>query len=330
MGAEHRRPSGFPVARRPPKCPRRPTAIRPCRARRPRRRGRSRLPRPPRPRPPPPLAQARPRCPGRRAASARAPPLAEPRPLLPRWRSRARWRRPTPSGRASASPPNRLCRQRPPPTQLPERSRRPSVRRPRTPPAPADLPPSSHQPGRSPRFPHPPTTSAPPRGPSRNRRQSLPCPSLSRPAPLRHPSHKPALLPAQIPRLLPAVARRALPRSRNRAAAARAETRAPGAALKLPANPFSDLGPEDLASFVDCTLFEMDTGAEGASSDESPPRPFFPHWCPQVRRRTVRSSCRRFPCPPPSQHRTPLAIRLGSRPPKHAPPRKRQGAPRTQ
>jgi hypothetical protein len=34
------------------------------------------------------------------------------------------------------------------------------------------------------------------------------------------------------------------------------ETRAPGASFTLPANPLSELGPDDLASFIDCTLFE--------------------------------------------------------------------------
>jgi hypothetical protein len=46
-----------------------------------------------------------------------------------------------------------------------------------------------------------------------------------------------------------------------------AEARVPGAAFKLPANPFSDLGPQDLASFVDCTLFEMDTGNDPTSGE---------------------------------------------------------------
>ncbi len=51
----------------------------------------------------------------------------------------------------------------------------------------------------------------------------------------------------------------------------REETRAPGAAFKLPANPLSDLNPEDLASFVDCTLYES-SDEEVSLDDEVPTR----------------------------------------------------------
>jgi hypothetical protein len=49
------------------------------------------------------------------------------------------------------------------------------------------------------------------------------------------------------------------------------ETRAPGAAFTLPANPLSELGPEDLASFIDCTLFEADAEVEALVADDAGP-----------------------------------------------------------
>jgi hypothetical protein len=66
----------------------------------------------------------------------------------------------------------------------------------------------------------------------------------------------------------------------------REEARAPGAAFKLPANPLSDLGPADLASFVDCTLYEHSSDAEDISismdeptretNPQPPPAPAIP------------------------------------------------------
>jgi hypothetical protein len=50
------------------------------------------------------------------------------------------------------------------------------------------------------------------------------------------------------------------------------ETRAPGASFTLPANPLSELGPDDLASFIDCTLFEANTDdAEAVVVDDAGP-----------------------------------------------------------
>ena len=50
------------------------------------------------------------------------------------------------------------------------------------------------------------------------------------------------------------------------------EARVPGASFTLPANPLSELGPEDLASFIDCTLFEADAAeAEAAVVDDAGP-----------------------------------------------------------
>jgi nicotinate-nucleotide--dimethylbenzimidazole phosphoribosyltransferase len=49
------------------------------------------------------------------------------------------------------------------------------------------------------------------------------------------------------------------------------ETRVPGAAFTLPANPLSELGNEDLDSFIDCTLFETDAEVEALLSDDSGP-----------------------------------------------------------
>jgi hypothetical protein len=50
------------------------------------------------------------------------------------------------------------------------------------------------------------------------------------------------------------------------------EVRAPGASFTLPANPLSDLHAEDLASFIECTLFETDGEQPPAAADEPAPR----------------------------------------------------------
>jgi hypothetical protein len=49
------------------------------------------------------------------------------------------------------------------------------------------------------------------------------------------------------------------------------ETRAPGASFTLPANPLSELGPDDLASFIDCTLFESVDEVEAVVADDAGP-----------------------------------------------------------
>ena len=61
------------------------------------------------------------------------------------------------------------------------------------------------------------------------------------------------------------------------------EIRVPGAAFTLPANPLSELGSEDLASFIDCTLFETDAEEVDAriDDDSGPTREMRP---PEARR----------------------------------------------
>jgi hypothetical protein len=54
------------------------------------------------------------------------------------------------------------------------------------------------------------------------------------------------------------------------AAAAPAEARVPGASFTLPANPLSELEAADLASFIECTLFE--TEGDPPPSDDEPGR----------------------------------------------------------
>ena len=218
-GADRRRPFGYPVALRPPKCRPRPTGIGPCRARRPRRRNRSA-----------PTGRSAQSGRDRRASNPRGGPitgrlaigiLCSPsqgcpfaagghppgggarRQVVAHQRRRRnggashaarRGARPGKAGRRRS----RALRRRhpaPPLAEAPARAKPESLRRPS---APANL-----------------------REPKPMPRQNLPSLSPPRPAPLRHPNQKPAPPQAEVPlsRLLPlrAVARRALPRSRNRA-----------------------------------------------------------------------------------------------------------------
>jgi hypothetical protein len=98
------------------------------------------------------------------------------------------------------------------------------------------------------------------------------------------------------------------------------EARAPGAAFKLPANPFSDLGPQDLASFVDCTLFEMDTGNDPMSGEAGRTAAILPALVPAIEAEPPSPSVSSASLPPATTH----APRL----PASAPPAVEPGLPK--
>jgi hypothetical protein len=127
--------------------------------------------------------------------------------------------------------------------------------------------------------PHPvaPVAAAPPRPPvpppiaPSTRKPAPPPVSIATAAPVRKPT------PAPIP--VPTIdsAPIGLAPTSPGLTPARTETRVPGAAFKLPANPLSDLGPNDLASFIDCTLYERSDADEIAiEEDLSQPVPAKP------------------------------------------------------
>jgi hypothetical protein len=120
---------------------------------------------------------------------------------------------------------------------------------------------------------------------SRNlHRQLLAC---KRPAPQPVAAPKPPLRIVRAPTLIgtpappvPAVAPRPFVQDAVEATVRESlrapETRAPAASFTLPANPLSDMEADDLASFIECTLFEADgetavTPAHAASDDAKTP-----------------------------------------------------------